>query len=269
MTGSADLSQAGFFRFLEQYKALIMRHVPGHYNFEYDSRLYMLPVHKHLAQVAALTPPGGRILDLGCGRGHFSAYLAQQGFQVEGYEVADPRAGDDFLHNQDPSTITHYPALWADVKATYGCDCHYYDGSHFPAADASFDTVLFYASFEHVPVEHIRSAVAESFRVLKPGGRAFVYRCPSSWAWKEHLTRNLGMGAHEKLYGKGEALGILKDAGFRLQSFERSDFFPAHVGPIQSWVNAAAPAFLALEAPLRWTPLAYLFHHFEIVLVKP
>jgi hypothetical protein len=120
-----------------------------------------------------------------------------------------------------------------------------------------------------VPVEHIRTVAAEAYRVLKPGGKAFIFRCPSAWAWKEHVTRALKMGAHEKLYGKAEALGILRQAGFTIESFERSDFFPAHVGPLQPIVNALAPALLAAESLLRWTPLAYFFHHFEIVVSKP
>ncbi len=264
-----DGSEADFFRFLQEYQALIAAHVPGQYDFEYRSRLYMLPVHRHLEQVIAATPAGGRILEIGCGRGHFSAYLAMRGFQVEGLEVTNPQPGDDFLHNQDVSTIAHYPKLWAQAKQDYGADCHYYDGVEFPAPDAHYDTVLYYASFEHVPVEAIQSVADDSFRVLKPGGSAFIFRCPSALAWKEHLTRHLGLGAHEKLYGKGEALGILRRAGYHLVSFQRSDLFPGYVGPVQGLVNALAKPLLALEAVLRWTPLAFIYHHFEIQVRKP
>jgi hypothetical protein len=79
----------------------------------------------------------------------------------------------------------------------------------------------------------------------------------------------LGLGAHEKLYGKGEALGILRGAGYRIESFSRSDLFPGYVGGAQALVNALAKPFLALEALLRWTPLAFIFHHFEITVRKP
>jgi 2-polyprenyl-3-methyl-5-hydroxy-6-metoxy-1,4-benzoquinol methylase len=264
-----DGSEAAFFRFLEEYEALISRHVPGDYEFEYRSKLYMLPVYRHLERVAAATPPGGRILEIGCGRGHFSAYLAMRGFQVEGLEVDNPQPGDDFLHNQDTATINHYPKLWAQAKQDYGADCHYYDGVKIPASEGAYDTVLYYASFEHIPVAAIQAVADDSFRVLKPGGSAFIFRCPSDWAWKEHLTRFLKMGAHEKLYGKGEALSILRRAGYQLVSFQRSDLFPGYVGPLQGLVNAGAKPLLALEAVLRWTPLAYIYHHFEIEVRKP
>src|ERR1019366_8276554 len=122
MPSAVDGTQAGFFRFVDRYHALISRHIPGTYNFEYDSRLYMLPVHRHLEMVVAATPAGGRVLEPGCGRGHYCAYLNQRGLQAEGYEVTDPAPGDDFLHNQDKSAITRYPALWAEAKADYGCD---------------------------------------------------------------------------------------------------------------------------------------------------
>jgi SAM-dependent methyltransferase len=264
-----DGSEADFFRFLEEYQGLISKNVPGDYDFEYRSKLYMLPVYRHLEQVIASTPAGGKVLELGCGRGHFGAYLSMRGLKVEGLEVTNPQPGDDFLHNQDRSTIDHYPKLWAEAKELYGCDCHYYDGEHFPMADASFDTVLFYASFEHVPVAAIQGVTNESFRVLKPGGYSFIFRCPSSLAWKEHLTRLLGLGAHEKRYGKGEALGILRAAGYRIEHFTRSDFFPGYVGGAQALVNALAKPLLALEQVLLWTPLAFIYHHFEITVRKP
>jgi SAM-dependent methyltransferase len=264
-----DGSEADFFRFVEEYKALIRAHVPGRYDFEYRSRLYMLPVYRHLEEVVAGTPAGGRILDLGCGRGHFAAYLSQRGYRVEGLEVANPRPGDDFLHNQDVSTIVHYPKLWAQAKADYGCDCRYFDGVNLPQADASFDTVLFYASYEHIPVEHIAHMTAESFRVLKSGGRAFIYRCPSAWSWSEHVAKWLKLGHHEKLYGKREILGLLRGAGYQVERFSRSDFFPVHLDPLQGLVNALAKPILAVEAVLKWTPLAYFYHDFVIVVRKP
>lgn len=264
-----DRSEADFFRFMDEFKQLILKHVPGRYDFEYRSRLYMLPVYRHLMEVEAGTPAGGSILDLGCGRGHFAAYLSQHGFKVDGLEVADPRAGDDFLHNQDVSTITHYPKLWAQAKQDYGCDCRYFDGRTLPLADASLDTVLFYASYEHIPVEAIARMTAESFRVLKPGGRAFIYRCPSSWSWSEHVAKWLKLGNHEKLYGKGEILGLLRGAGYRIERFSRSDFFPVHLDPLQGLVNAMTKPILAVEGLLKWTPLAYLYHDFVIEARKP
>lgn len=266
---AADPSEDGFFRFIGEYHALIRKHIPGNFNYEYDSKVYMLPVYRHLRQVLAETAPGGKVLDLGCGRGHYTSYLSRHGLDSLGIEVRSPRHGDDFLHNQDPTVIRRYVGLWAEAKKLYGGTCRYFDGKRLAFKDGSFDAVLYYATYEHVPVEHIAAMTADTFRILKPGGRVFVFRCPSARAWKEHLTRRLGLGAHEKLYGKGEILGLLRGAGFRIESFGRSDFFPAHVNPAQGLVNALARPLLALEALVMLTPLRLFAHHFEIVARKP
>lgn len=266
---TADPSEAGFFKFVEEYHTLIRKHIPGDFHYEYDSLVYMLPVYRHLREVALKTPSGGSILDLGCGRGHYAAYLSIHGLQCLGIEVRDPKPGDDFLHNQDPGVLRRYKALWREARSIYGADFSYFNGKDLDFPDAGFDSVLFYATYEHVPVEYIARMTAEVFRVLKPGGRVFIYRCPSAWAWKEHLTRRLGLGAHEKLYGKREILGLLGGAGFGIESFGRSDFFPAHVNPAQGLVNALARPMLVLESLLMLTPLRLFAHHFEIVARKP
>lgn len=264
-----DGSSRDFFAFIDEYWKLIRRHIPGNFNFEYDSRLYMLPVHGHLERLVRELPQGAKVLDLGCGRGHYTAYLSQRGLKAEGIEVHEPKPGDDFLHNQDRSVVKRYKALWAESEKLYGGKLSYFDGKKLPYKDKSLDAVLFYATYEHVPVEDIAFVTAEAFRVLKPGGKAYIFRCPSAWAWKEHVSKYFGMGSHEKLYGKAEILGLLRREGFEITSFERSDFFPAHVAPAQGLVNRLAPAFIASEKVLRRTPLAYFFHHFEIAARKP
>jgi SAM-dependent methyltransferase len=264
-----DGSEGDFFRFVDEYHALIRKHIPGEFHYEYDSRLYMLPVHAHLEKVLASLRPGAHVLDLGCGRGHYSAYLAMRGLKVTGIEVKSPKAGDDFLHNQDPTVIRKYPRLLAEASRTYGFKFSYFNGRDLAFRDGAFDAVLFYATFEHVPVQDIMHLTEEAFRVTQPGGWAFIFRCPSALAWKEHLTRRLGLGAHEKLYAKKEILGLLRGAGWKLESFDRSDFFPVHINPVQAWVNRLTLPLLWVEGALKWTPLRLFFHHFEIAARRP
>src|SRR6185369_15703938 len=191
-----DGSEGAFFRFINEYWSMIQRHIPGNFNYEYDSKLYMLPVHGHLELLVSELPKKAKVLDLGCGRGHYTAYLSQRGLEAVGVEVRQPRDGDDFLHNQDKSVLKRYRALWKESERRYGGKLGYFDGRRLPFSAASLDAVLFYATYEHIPVQDIAFVTQEVFRVLKPGGRVYIFRCPSAWAWKEHLTRRLGMGAH-------------------------------------------------------------------------
>lgn len=93
-----------------------------------------------------------RVLDLGCGGGLLSAYLAQRGARWLGVDLsgASLRAGSERLGARFAR---------ADVL-------------RLPVADASMDVVLAADVLEHVP--SLDAALAEAARVLKPGGDLYV-----------------------------------------------------------------------------------------------
>jgi dolichol-phosphate mannosyltransferase len=91
--------------------------------------------------------PGERALDIGAEEGHLSSRLRRRGARVVGTDL-DPAVLD----------ATH-DAVAADAEG-------------LPFARGAFDLVLLSAVLEHVP-EPTR-AVAETLRVLKPGGRAVI-----------------------------------------------------------------------------------------------
>ena len=102
--------------------------------------------------------PGKHVLDIGCGSGAIACLLAAQhgAAHVTGIDVEDPvcnaaraRAAREGL--SDRITIT---------KVTPG---------PFPFADETFDVVFSKDSIIHIPDK--AAMAAESFRVLKPGGR--------------------------------------------------------------------------------------------------
>jgi SAM-dependent methyltransferase len=262
-------SKGEFDAFLDGYRALIKKYIPFHVDFEYVSPLYMDAVHTHLEHVLSRLSKGAKVVDMGCGRGHFSAYLASRGLKMSAIEIKTPRLRDDFLHQQSPEVLGKYPALLRESSKKFGYSFTYYNGRDFPFKDASQDAVMFYATYEHVPVADIRRVTEEAVRVLKPGGKVFIYRCPSTWAWKERFTHLVFNQGHEKLYGKGEILSLLGRAGLVLDHFDRSDFFPAYSPSFQNILNALTPFFVAAEAVLKYTPLRFFFHHFESEAHKP
>jgi 2-polyprenyl-3-methyl-5-hydroxy-6-metoxy-1,4-benzoquinol methylase len=104
---------------------------------------------------------GKRVLEIGCGRGDFSCWLARQPERPAEIVAADfaataVRKGREFAGSQGLSGIT-----WEeqDIQA-------------IRQPDASFDTVISCETIEHVPDP--RQALRELARVLKPGGRLFV-----------------------------------------------------------------------------------------------
>lgn len=103
-------------------------------------------------------PPGAlRILDLGCGRGRNSLYLASEGYQLDAIDWVE-------------DNIEALQGVYPNLSATCG-DLR----ERFPYDDAAFDAVVDVFCFKHVtdPKDQ-RHYLAEVARVLKPNGLYFV-----------------------------------------------------------------------------------------------
>jgi SAM-dependent methyltransferase len=98
------------------------------------------------------TPPA-QVLDLGCGAGRTTGDLARRGFSVTAVDLA-PRL------------------LEAARERHPGLDFRVMDATALEFEDASFDAALFsYNGIDCIhPVEQRVRAMAEAFRVLRPGG---------------------------------------------------------------------------------------------------
>lgn len=122
-----------------------------------------------LELMAGHLPEGGKVLELGGGDGYQASILASKGYAVTSLEVALP--GDAPLHH--PLVI--------------------FDGRHIPAADTSFDAVFSSNVLEHVI--HLDDLLADTKRVLKPGGIA-VHSMPTpSWSFWTSITFGIGFVA--------------------------------------------------------------------------
>lgn len=119
------------------------------------------------AEVKALARHGAprAALELGCGVGRFSRYLAQQGLQVTGVDfspvaIAKARersAGDDVRPNFVVGDVTHLDALSGPF-------------------DVSFDVGCFHCLDQNAQ----RGYVSEVLRLLKPGGTHLIWALDAS-----------------------------------------------------------------------------------------
>ncbi len=101
------------------------------------------------------------VLDWGCGNGHFSSFLLEQGANVTGYSY-DPA----------PAFVKGHLRFRFE-PGVVGDPCT------LPFADGSFDAVFSIGVLEHVHEFQgdQRRSVSEVMRILKPGGR-IVGTCP-------------------------------------------------------------------------------------------
>jgi SAM-dependent methyltransferase len=128
----------------------------------------------HRAIITRLLARSGQlpmaILDVGCGTGVFAARIAE----------AMPRAtiwGVDLVDGMLTRGRERWQALRDHAVPVQG------DSERLPFSDGAFDVVTCANSFHHYP--HQDRAVAEMYRVLKPGGRLFLIDgCRDSlWGW--------------------------------------------------------------------------------------
>jgi len=109
---------------------------------------------------AQTTTDGTRVIELGCGPGFYSRKLARRFPRIA-------VTGVDRSESQVRSARQR-----AVAQNVNNCIFERVNALALPSADASFDILIASRIFTVLP-EHER-AVAEMFRVLKPGGRCFI-----------------------------------------------------------------------------------------------
>ncbi|MDN4573096.1 SAM-dependent methyltransferase [Pandoraea cepalis] len=99
--------------------------------------------------------PGGRTIDVGCGNGRDAAWLAQQGFDVVGYDSSPALV--ELARQSFPSVTFHI--------------------GHLPGLEgvtAQFDNVVCETVLMHLPANEVPQAAARLWALVRPGGVLYV-----------------------------------------------------------------------------------------------
>jgi SAM-dependent methyltransferase len=179
---------------------------------------YLAKLARVRAYLSAL-PAATRVLDAGCGEGvlvdEFHDRLAIEGLDPN-YESPRVRRG-------------------SLVALPYG--------------NATFDRALCLDVLEHLPYDEQPKALAELFRVLKPGGELLVtvpnlahLQSRVHFLLAGRLIRTANVAKHPGDRPVGEYLDLARQAGFRLRS--RAGIFPT-VPVLTRWIRRS-------PARLRW-----------------
>ena len=104
---------------------------------------------------AELVGPNKAVLDVGCGPGHITAFLADAGLSISGVDIS-------------PAMIELAQSSFPHINFRLG------DQADLPFATASLDGVVSRHSIIHTPPEQLSDVVAEFARVLRRGSLLFV-----------------------------------------------------------------------------------------------
>ena len=122
--------------------------------------------------LACLTP-GLRLLDLGCGRGEVAVHAALQGAAVTALDYSPDCTR---LTREAVGLVSKAQDLTLDVDICLA------DATSLPFPEATFDRATLLDVVEHLFPWQLERAMAEVFRVLKPGGFAVIHTVPNRWA---------------------------------------------------------------------------------------
>ncbi len=172
---------------------------------------------RHVRFLARQVPRGGRILDVGCGRGVLLKELADRGFEAHGFEV-NPSAAEGV----DPRIEIR---IGDDL-----CDANYPDGY--------FDQVIIWHVLEHV--SDPRATIEEMRRILKPGGE-LVVAVPNFSSlqarWSGPAWFHLDLPRHLYHFPAAGLAKLLEECCFRVESAHHFSLRQNPFGWVQSALN--------------------------------
>jgi ubiquinone/menaquinone biosynthesis C-methylase UbiE len=175
--------------------------------------------------------PGARVADLGCGSGVFTNLLYQQRFDAVGLDLS-------------PKLIALAQAKYPRVTFFEG------DVEHLPFPDVSLDGILLSGLLHHLPDP--ACCVAETFRVLKPGGSFIAFdpnrMNPFMYLYRDRsspLYSSVGVTVNERPLLAGQISTIFKDAGFMVGTDYISDLNYRYLA--SSKLRWLLPAYNAID----------------------
>ena len=205
----------------------------------------MAPLHAmnpvRMEWVAARLGPleGLRILDVGCGAGLSSEWLARRHASVTGLDAAGAALDAARAH-----------------AAESGVEVDYRVGTPESLEGGGFDAVIALEVIEHVPVAERASFCASLARLVRPGGTVVLStlnRTRRSWIFAifgaEHLLRWLPVGTHDwKLFLAPSELGsLLRGAGLAVT--DTAGMVPGALGGFRLSQDMAVNYLMAARKP--------------------
>lgn len=185
------------------------------------------------------------MLDLGCGVGNATALFAQAwpDARFEGIDVSE-QSIVVALHRSSTSEIP---------RANF----QVYDGERLPFASDTLDLVFIAVVLHHVPVATRTRLLTEVRRVLRPGGRLYIFEHNPYNPITRKVVRECPFDENAILLRPGECRELVRSLHFEQVRVHFRLFIPP-----KPWLRALLP----LERWLEWLPLGGQYY---VRAVKP
>lgn len=158
-----------------------------------------LPVQRHKdVLLETLELEDKRVLDIGCGNGALVRMMAHRGAEAVGLEPSPERL-----------------AACRAAETVTGADYVEGGGEKLPFEDGSFDSVVIFNSLHHLPAGAMGACLAESARVLSPGGQLWVLEPIAEGPYFEVMRP-----VEDETEVRAQAYAALQDAGPELNLIE-------------------------------------------------
>jgi len=168
--------------------------------------------------------PTGRAIDVGPGPGGNAAVLRDLGWRVTGVELTE---------------------VGAALCAARGVEVVRGDATRLPVADGAVDLVMSTDVWEHVEDHEV--VAAESFRVLRPGGRLLVAVPAGMELWSGH---DVALG-HVRRYERQELLDLVERHGFVVHDIASWNVLLRPVARLRRSNNESESEMEAVAAPVN------------------
>ena len=169
------------------------------------------------------------LLDVGCGDGAAEVFFNNEFSSWE-------------LHGIDVSETSIAQAVANNVPATFST----YDGVNIPFPSGAFDVVFVAAVLHHVSFSHHANLLEEIHRVLRPGGRLYVFEHNPLNPATNYLVKTCPFDKDAKLLSHGYTKRLLSSSGFNKLTLKFTIFFPR---------TTFFKRLLKIEDWLGWLPL--------------
>lgn len=212
------------------------------------SKLRWLRDSSTLDIISSLCMKGSKTLDLGCGFGHMTMLMQDQGFEAIGLEVL-------------PTSFKVLKQFHFNFIRGTGCK--------LPFGGNTFDAILSNGVLEHVGGHNEElDFLSECHRVLKEDGFLIIAILPRKGSL-EWVISKLGfktLSWHERFYDERTIRRLLQTQGFDIVMLERNEIIPdaLGLGPLRNVGNL----FYTLENELSKTPIRFLGKTWRVITRK-